>query len=100
MAGKEKEAWVAQTCRGLATETDRVCEGISKGVPPGRTREGRAGKRVSDGTPPPWGRNHLTIMISRRCGRVRPGGKVFSTGDSYGTNELRSSQPVRLRDLA
>ena len=35
MAGKEKEAGVAQTCRGLATETDRVCEGISKGVPPG-----------------------------------------------------------------
>ena len=100
MAGKEKGAGVAQTCRGLATETDRVCEGISKGVPPGRTREGRAGKRVSDGTAPPRARNHLTIMISRRYGRVRPGGRVFSTGGFYGINELCSSQPVRLRDLA
>lgn len=36
--------------RGLATETDRVCEGTSEGVPSGLVREGCAGNfRASAG---------------------------------------------------
>ena len=52
------EAWP-----GRKAETDRVCEGISEGVPPGWAREGRAGRcRSTCQAPPPW---HFTASSLR-----------------------------------
>ena len=55
MAGKDKGSGEAQTCRGLATEADQVCEGIFEGVPPGQVPDGRAGRSGRDMTSPPLG---------------------------------------------
>ena len=55
MAGKDKGSGEAQTCRGLAPEADRVCEGIFEGVPPGRVPDGRTGRSGRDRPSPPLG---------------------------------------------
>ena len=68
MAGKGTGSWVAQTCRGLATEADRVCAGITEGVPPGRASEGRAGRS---------GRNGPARPLARSLLRFRPHGGVI-----------------------
>jgi len=42
---------------------------------------------------------HQSIVADSRCGRVGTGTEVVSTGGSYEINELRSSRPLRFRDL-
>ena len=81
---------------GRKTETDRVCEGVSECVPPGRAREGRAGRcRSTCQVPPP---RHLTaspLRILKLVIRYEQAGPFRLPIDVFARFDGEHFQPIR-----